>query len=122
MGVPEHPPHTMTQAKWEFDNGALHSTIKRTKTHPPESPAVPEKAHDRGQRVSFSDIGGLLRSGESPGRNQWSGGSDSASGSASGSGSGSASGSGSYDSVVKVPPDEMMFNDVGGLLTVFEEV
>lgn len=97
----------MTQAKWEFDDGALHST----KTHPPESPAVPEKAHDRGQSVSFSDIGGLLHSGESPGRNRRSGGSD------------SASGSGSYDSVViKAPPDEMMFNDVGGLLTVFEEV
>lgn len=111
MGVQEPPPPTMTQAKWEFDDGALHST----ETHPPESPAVPEKAHDRGQSVSFSDIGGLLSSGESPGRNRRSEGSDSA--------SGSASGSGGYDSVViKAPPDEMMFNDVGGLLTVFEEV
>lgn len=119
MGVSEPPPPTTTQEKLEFDDGALHSTIKRTKTHPPESPAVPEKAHDRGRSVSFSDIGGLLRSGESPGRNRRSGGSDSASGSTSGS----TSGSGSYDSVViKVPPDEMMFNDVGGLLTVFEEV
>lgn len=115
MGVPEPPPPTMTQAKWEFDDGALHSAIKRTKTHPSESPAVPEKAYDRGRSVSFSDVGGLLRNEESPGRNRRSGGSDSA--------SGSGSGSGSYDNVVtKVPPDEMMFNDVGGLLTVFEEV
>lgn len=70
--------------------------------------------------MSFSDVGGLLRNEESPGRGRRSGGSGSG---GSDSASGSASGSGSWDSVViKVPPDDMMFNDVGGLLTVFEEV
>lgn len=105
----------MSHPKWEFDDGGLHNTIKRTKTYPSESPVVPERAYDRGRSVSFSDVGGLLRDEVSPGRGRRSGGSDSA--------RGSANGSGSYDSVVmKVPPDDMMFNDVGGLLTVFEEV
>lgn len=105
----------MSRAKWDFDDGAPHSAIKRTRTHPDGSPTTPERVYDRGRSVSFSDVGGLLRDEESPGRGRRSGASDSA--------CGSASGSGSYDSVVmKVPPDDMMFNDVGGLLTVFEEV
>lgn len=112
----------MSHPRWEFDDGALHNTIKRTKTYPSESLAVPERAYDRGRSVSFSDVGGLLRDEVSPGRGRRSGGSG-GSDSACGSASGSASGSESYDSVVmKAPPDDMMFNDVGGLLTVFEEV
>lgn len=118
MGVPAPRP-TMTRAKWGFDDEAPHSAIKRTRTHPGGSPEIPRKVYDRGRSVSFSDVGGLLRNEGSPGRGRRSGGSDSASGSASES----ASGSGSWDSVViKMPPDDMMFNDVGGLLTVFEEV
>lgn len=110
----------MTHAKWDFNDGTPHSAIKRTKTHPDGSPTIPKKVYSRGRSVSFSDVGGLLRNEESPGRGRRSGGSGSG---GSDSASGSASGSGSWDSVViKVPPDDMMFNDVGGLLTVFEEV
>lgn len=105
----------MARAEWGFEGGALHSAVKRTRTHPDGSPTIPGKVYDRGRSVSFSDVGGLLRDEESPGRGRRSGGSDSA--------CGSASGSGSCDSVMmKAPPDDMMFNDVGGLLTVFEEV
>lgn len=76
---------------------------------------MPKKVYDRGGGVSFSDVGGLLRDMESPGRGRQSGGNDSACGSTSGGG-------GCTNVETKVPPDEMMFNDVGGLLrTVIEE-
>lgn len=107
----------MTNPRWGFDEGTLHiSPLKRTGPHPPDSLAVPEKAHDRGRRVSFCDVGGLLRDEESPGGGWRSKESESASGSASGSRSGS------YDSMeAKVASEEVMLNDVGGLLgTVVE--
>lgn len=108
----------MTNPRWGFDEGNLHiSPLKRTG---PDSLAVPEKAHDRGRRVSFCDVGGLLRDEESPGGGWRSKESESGSGSASGSASGSRSGS--YDSMeAKVASEEVMLNDVGGLLgTVIE--
>lgn len=65
---------------------------------------MPERVHDRGRRVSFCDVGGLLRDEESPGGHR------------------RGSGSGGYDSVeMKALPEEVVLNDVGGLLgTVVE--
>lgn len=112
LGVPL--PALTRGEQWGFDEDPLHGGIKQTGTHP-ESLSIPERTHSRGRRVSFCDVGGLLRD-ESPGGG---GGSRGSTSEATACGSGSVS----CDSVeTKVATaEDMLLNDVGGLLgTVVE--